>query len=290
MAPSLSEMAASQAWLQPLAEGLQRPLSRLLGDNPRLGNLLDGVWFGAPLHPALTDVPIGSWTAAAMLDGADVVTGGDRLGPAADAALTVGILAAAPTAAAGLADFRTLGGGEAGRIALVHGGLNTVALSLNVASLVSRRRGRRASGRAWSLLAYAIAATSAHLGGKLSFGLGKRVDHSPTASPTDKFVAVLAEADLADRELRSVDVAGTPVLLTRAENGELCAIADTCSHAGGPLHEGTRDGDIVTCPWHGSRFALCGGAVRQGPAVYPQLSLSVRVRDGQIEIGPPADQ
>ena len=34
----------------------------------RLRNVVDGVWFGSPLHPALTDVPVGSWTAAITFD------------------------------------------------------------------------------------------------------------------------------------------------------------------------------------------------------------------------------
>ena len=66
--------------------------------------------------------------------------------------------------------------------------------------------------------------------------------------------------------MRAVDVEGEAVLVTRSTNGELCAIASTCSHFGGPLAEGEREGDIVVCPWHGSRFDVCTGKVRGGPA------------------------
>src|SRR5207244_11150910 len=48
--------------------------------------------------------------------------------------------------------------------------------------------------------------------------------------------------------------------------GQICALSDTCTHAGGPLHEGDIDGLGVTCPWHGSRFDLTDGSVRRGPA------------------------
>jgi nitrite reductase/ring-hydroxylating ferredoxin subunit len=73
------------------------------------------------------------------------------------------------------------------------------------------------------------------------------------------------------------------VLVTRATSGEVCAISNTCNHLGGPLSDGAREGDTVICPWHGSRFELCGGASKDGPAIFPQSHYEVRVRDGNIE-------
>jgi nitrite reductase/ring-hydroxylating ferredoxin subunit len=78
------------------------------------------------------------------------------------------------------------------------------------------------------------------------------------------------------------------VLLARSQAGEVCALANTCTHLGGPLAEGSREGDTVTCPWHGSRFDLRTGAVVEGPAVFAQPCLEARVRDGKIEVGCPA--
>jgi nitrite reductase/ring-hydroxylating ferredoxin subunit len=51
--------------------------------------------------------------------------------------------------------------------------------------------------------------------------------------------------------------------------GHLCAVQAMCPHRGGPLNEGKLDGTTVTCPWHGSRFDVCTGAVLQGPAKTP---------------------
>jgi nitrite reductase/ring-hydroxylating ferredoxin subunit len=85
-----------------------------------------------------------------------------------------------------------------------------------------------------------------------------------------------------------VDVDGVPVLLARTRAGEVCALANTCTHLGGPLAEGSREGDTVTCPWHGSRFDLRTGAVVAGPAVFVQPRLDARVRDDTIEVGFPA--
>jgi len=62
------------------------------------------------------------------------------------------------------------------------------------------------------------------------------------------------------------------------------AISATCSHAGGPLNEGTLDGDVVQYPWHGSRFCMRDGRVLTGPATVNQPRYDVRVRDGKVEI------
>ena len=57
-----------------------------------------------------------------------------------------------------------------------------------------------------------------------------------------------------------------------------------CSHLGGPLSEGKLDGDIVQCPWHGSRFSVKDGSVVDGPATFSQPCLETRVSNGQIEM------
>ena len=66
-----SRFAGSQRWADPLAARLQ-PLIRRAVSPPPIRNFLDGVWLGAPLHPALTDVPVGAWTTALLLDGGSV--------------------------------------------------------------------------------------------------------------------------------------------------------------------------------------------------------------------------
>jgi hypothetical protein len=114
-------------------------------------NVLDGVWFGNPLHPALTDVPLGAWTAAFALD----LAGSE----AADQALAVGILGAVPAALTGLNDWSHLKD-DARRIGTVHALVNTMGLALNVASYVARRANHRGLGRALSGIAYAGAAFS----------------------------------------------------------------------------------------------------------------------------------
>ncbi len=239
-------------------------------------DVLDGVWFGNPLHPALTDVPLGAWTTALVLD----LVGSES----ADDALAVGIVGALPAALTGLNDWSHLKD-DSRRIGIVHALLNTAGLTLNVASLVARRGGYRGLGRMLSGIAYAGTAISAHLGGHLSFGLGVRVNRTAFESPRDRYAPVCEESELNGGKLVGVELEGESVVVSRSEEtGEVCAISATCSHLGGPLDEGKRDGDTVVCPWHGSRFDLCTGEVRGGPAVYPQPRYEARVRAGKVEI------
>jgi nitrite reductase/ring-hydroxylating ferredoxin subunit len=281
-----SRFAASQRWADPLAERLQ-PLIKRAVSAPPVRNFLDGVWLGAPLHPGLTDVPVGAWTTALLLDSGSVLTRDRALGAAADRALAVGTIAAVPAAVTGLNDMRDLMG-QSRRIAMVHALVNLLGLSLSTASLAYRHKGRRGLARGLSALGYLTSSGAAHLGGKLSFALGIRVNRTVGQSVPESFVPVLDAAELQGDELRQVEVDGVPVLLARTRAGELCALASTCTHLGGPLAEGSREGDTVTCPWHGSRFDLRTGAVVEGPAVFVQPRLEARVRDDRIEVGFPA--
>jgi nitrite reductase/ring-hydroxylating ferredoxin subunit len=86
---------------------------------------------------------------------------------------------------------------------------------------------------------------------------------------------------LSEGQPKRVEASGTPVLLVK-KYGRICALAETCSHAGGPLSEGKIERDTVVCPWHGSRFCLRDGSVIDGPATMPQPVLDVQVRDGQV--------
>jgi nitrite reductase/ring-hydroxylating ferredoxin subunit/uncharacterized membrane protein len=278
-----NRVADAAPWLDRWAERVQPRVRSMLVSRSWLHDGLDGTWLGAPLHPALTDVPIGAWTAAFGLDSISMLTSSRAVRDAADGALAFGIAGAVPAAATGTSDWRDLIGEER-RIANVHALLNAAALSLNLASVVQRKRGQRKSGRALSALGFAFSGTAAHLGGALSFGLGVRVNQNFAAARPQQFTPVLDETELAGNAMKSAELDGTPVLITRNAAGKVCAIANTCSHLGGPLAEGSRDGDVVTCPWHGSRFDLCSGRVIEGPAVFPQPRYEARVEQGTIEL------
>lgn len=141
--------------LQPLADAL-------LADRER-ANLLRGMWFGHAVHPTLTDLPIGAWTSATVLD----LVGGAESRTAARRLVGVGILSAVPTAVTGLAEWGTTETWEK-RVGVVHGVSNGVALGLFVASYVARRRGRQTRGAALGLAGGVVTALSGYLGGHLT--------------------------------------------------------------------------------------------------------------------------
>jgi nitrite reductase/ring-hydroxylating ferredoxin subunit len=258
--------------LDPAAEVVQDAITAV--PQP-VRNVLDGVWLGNPLHPALTDVPLGAWTTAAALD----LLGSE----AADQALAVGVLAAVPAALTGLNDWSHLKG-EPRRVGVVHGLMNTMGLTLNIGSLALRRNGHRGLARVLSGVGFLGALFSAHLGGELSFGMGVRVNRTAFEHPRDRYAPVIDASDLEDGRLHRVELEGEAVVMAKCGDGDVCAISAVCSHLGGPLDKGERDGDVVICPWHGSRFDLRTGAVEGGPAVYPQPRYETRVRAGKVEI------
>jgi len=75
----------------------------------------------------------------------------------------------------------------------------------------------------------------------------------------------------------------TPIALFNIQN-TYYAIDSTCTHMGGPLCHGTLSGDVVRCPWHGSRFDVKTGKVVGGPADRPVKQYEVRVDEEDIEI------
>ncbi len=152
-------------------------------------------------------------------------------------------------------------------------------------SYALRKSGNRGAGRALGFAGFATVLASAYLGGALSYEQRVGVNHAPDADeelPQD-FVDICAESDLAEGTPKRAEANGKPVLLVR-KGQEILALAETCSHAGGPLSEGKIEGDTVVCPWHGSRFCLRDGSVIDGPATIPQPALEVETRDGRVRV------
>jgi nitrite reductase/ring-hydroxylating ferredoxin subunit len=161
--------------------------------------------------------------------------------------------------------------------------MNVGGTALFAISLLLRRKKCRKSGRAASVLGFAVMSYAAHLGGKLVYEQRVGVDRTDGQVLPDNFVPVLPESQLADDKPTRVMAEGVPILLVRRA-GRLFALADTCSHFSGPLSEGKLVDNCIECPYHASRFDLEDGHVVNGPAVHPQPSLEVRAHDGQIEV------
>jgi nitrite reductase/ring-hydroxylating ferredoxin subunit len=99
-----------------------------------------------------------------------------------------------------------------------------------------------------------------------------------------QYIKVGTQAELKDlRGGRLVEANGQAIALFIVD-GKYYAIENRCTHAGGPLAEGELEGDVVTCPWHGSRFKVKTGAVLSPPAPRGVRSFPVRITGNDVEI------
>jgi nitrite reductase/ring-hydroxylating ferredoxin subunit/uncharacterized membrane protein len=246
-----------------------------------LKDALSGTWLGHALHPVLTDVVIGSFVSATILD----LVGGDESGKASERLIAVGIAAYGPTALTGVNDWADSEPADDGvrRVGLVHAASNATALTLYLASLAARKRGARTRGKLLGFGGATALMAGGFLGGHLSFSQGVGPDQTIfDAGPEDWTPA--ADASLLEdgRPIRVV-VDDTPVLVLR-DGESIFAIHDRCSHRGCSLADGKLDGDTIECPCHGSRFDRRDGAVLRGPATAPQPAFQTRVQDGRVEV------
>jgi nitrite reductase/ring-hydroxylating ferredoxin subunit/uncharacterized membrane protein len=274
---SLAERIEGFGFLDTVAEPLQQAAKSGIPVGSRLKDALSGTWLGHPLHPPLTDVVVGAWTSALLLD----LFGGEGAEAGADGLVGAGVVAAVPTALSGLSDWADVRGGSR-RVGTVHALGNTTALVLHVLSWFARRDGDRGRGRLLSGTGFAIASFSAWLGGHLSFSKGIGVNQTAFDSAPEEWTPVLDADQLDDGALTAATAGTTPVLLLR-RGEQVHALDDRCSHRGCPLHQGMLEEGTITCRCHGSTFRLDGSIVK-GPATAPQPRFDARVSGGKVEI------
>lgn len=239
-------------------------------------NALSGTWLGHQLHPMLTDLPIGAWVMASVLDW----TAGGRGETAARRLVGLGVVAAVPTAAAGASDWSDTYGSEL-RVGLVHGMANATAVMLAATSWVARGRGRHGLGRALSTAGLGVTVASGYLGGHLSYVRGVGVNNTAFQAPVSSWSDVAAVSDLGSGKPLRAMAAGVPVVLVE-HRGTIRALSATCTHSSGPLDEGAVVDGCIKCPWHGSTFRLADGKVVRGPASVGQPSWEVRTDHGRV--------
>ncbi len=273
--------------LDPLSNAVQPAVQRALdGTGPfaPLKDLLHGRQLGHSLHAVVTDVPVGAWTLAAVFDAFELA-GRNEFVPAADVAVGFGMLGGVLAVATGYAEWSDTTG-QPKRLGMAHALANTLGFGAYAVSLFLRRGGRRRAAIACALGGYTAISFAAYLGGELSTGLQIGVKHTVTPKfPLPDFTPVLAESALSDEPVH-VDVGGVPVLLSRDTQGTIHAVSGVCTHRGAPLEAGSFADGCVTCPWHGARYSLTDGLVREGPATFPLARFSTRVTAGQIELRP----
>lgn len=273
------DLTGASPWLDSVARLVHQAWDPLFGSGgpAAVKNALYGTWLGHPLHPAVTDVPIGFWTAGMLFDVA-------HLEEAADLAIGVGTVSSLGAVVTGYAQWHDLQEEETPRrLGILHAILNAGAIVLYGTSWLLRRRGRRTSGIALSLVGGSVATVSALLGGDLAFRLGIGVSRDAFETTIPEWTPLCDLADLEDATPRRLDRDGAAIVLLR-QGDEVVAASAICTHLGGPLDEGTVEGSCVTCPWHGSRFDLADGRVIDGPATSALQCYRTRVRGGRVEV------
>lgn len=264
--------------LDPAVKAADAVVGRALPRGP-VKDALHGTWLGHAVHPLLVALPIGLWSGGMLLDW----TGGDRR--AARRLIGAGVLAVAPTAATGWADWSELGSAKRPRrIGLVHAMANLATTSLYLQSWQARRHGQEARGRALALAGAGGLAVGGYLGGHLAYanavGVNRNADEQKKPREWTDAAAV---SDVVEGRPVRVEVKGQSVVLVRSR-GQVHAMGATCSHWGAPLEEATLVDGCLECPWHGSRFRLEDGSVARGPATAPQLGYEVRSVHDRLEI------
>lgn len=287
---ALEKFVRRQTWLEPLGDFTQKVVGgayKMLGPAARpTRNLMQGTWpLRHPLHPALTDIPIGAWTVGVVADYAAHFT--HAIPEAAgDIALIVGLLGALGALVTGLTDYLDTFALER-RFATAHGLTMTVVIVIDSVSLLLRwfaGHGAHPVAVALSTIGWVVLLVGAWLGGHLVFAIAYPVNRNAMIeSGPDDWTAAGPAASVPAEGMIAVNVAGMNVLLAR-DDGVVHALSDVCTHVGAPLHEGTLENGVITCPWHASRFRLRDGHVVGAPATMDLPCLAVRETDGIVEV------
>ncbi len=269
-----------------LATAIQKLMTAIFNTPLRpLKTFLSGTWLGHPLHPVLTDVPVGGWTAAILFDLLALIFGVKTLGLASGIAIGLGVLAALAAIATGFADWMDVDPPELA-VGITHAIINIAATILFAISFFVLWANNWTIG--WSdfglaILGYLTVTVGAFIGGSLVFRQGVMINRAAYQSGPQKFVSVLPVSGLPDNTPIRVEAKGRPVLLVR-RGEEVYTIGAVCSHYGAPLEEGQLKDGAIECPWHGSRFCLADGRVQAGPATAPVPAYEVRIDGDQIQI------
>lgn len=261
-----------------------KPLDRLVDPGQRLARLLKpgklrdalhGVWLGHPVHPALVQVPIGTWLSATLLD----LTGDSDA--QARKLTAAGMLMSMPAAISGATDWSEQHEQQM-RVGVVHALANVAGLTCYGASLLA---GNRRTSRQLRLAGLVAVMVGGKLGGYISFRLAGGANHSEAVPHLvePSWHSLGSESELAEGTPVRRMLGEVPVVLVK-NGSSVHALADRCSHMSGSLAEGELSDGCLTCPWHGSTFSVQDGSVMRGPATSPQPSFLTRVQDGQVQV------
>jgi uncharacterized membrane protein len=125
----VNRLVDSQRWLEPVADFLQKIVGgtyKALGSpGTALKSFNHGTWLGHPLHPVLTDIPLGTWTMAVLFDIIYIFNRSQTWVSAADLTIFIGVLASLAVAVTGYTDWNETIDRER-RVGVAHGLINTL--------------------------------------------------------------------------------------------------------------------------------------------------------------------
>ncbi|WP_409483027.1 DUF2231 domain-containing protein [Arsenicicoccus dermatophilus] len=175
LAPALRALEDASA-LDPVVD-LGDRVAEAVTSSPAVRDALRGAWLGHALHPLLIEVPMGTWTSAAVLD----LAGGESARDGARLLTGVGLLAAVPAALSGWAEYAGTDQSSR-RVGVIHAGANAVGAGLQLASWSARRDGRHRLGAALGMTALGVVGVAGYLGGHLA--VARKVGtHDPSFTP-----------------------------------------------------------------------------------------------------------
>lgn len=242
-----------------------------------LRDFLHGTWLGHPLHPVLTDLPIGALTVALILDLLGIVDG-------ANWATLLGFAGLIAAAFAGFADYQYTEG-KSHRHGAIHASFMLLAIAFYLMSLAVRygfTAGTAFHATLTAALGYGLMALGSYIGGDLVFTFGNQVDRHAWRGGGATWTPV-ETGELAEG-VPTRAKAGTQALVLVRTGEEIHALHDVCSHLGCSLAQGKVVGKAIECSCHGSQFDLANGHVIHGPAVSDQPRYEVRRNDGRLEV------
>lgn len=82
-------------------------------------------------------------------------------------------------------------------------------------------------------------------------------------------------------QLTKAKIGKTPLVVTYV-NGELGVLSGVCNHAGGPLADGTLDGEYITCPWHSWKYHCRTGLGEPGFEIDAVPRYDLKVENGHL--------
>ena len=95
------------------------------------------------------------------------------------------------------------------------------------------------------------------------------------------YTRLTTETDLpAPGEAKEFEIAGKTICVANV-NGTITAIDNICLHMGGPLGQGSIDGEKIVCPWHGWEYDAKTGQLFDDPKSKLDVYL-IKVENGEV--------